>query len=177
MAGMEVSAVEFPLCITFTEEGKEALGLNRPIDRVIWAENKNELERTPEGDEFCAECADELEDGEMQNFVAPQQICAMKMPSPEQVVKVLGLTTAIFEGGKRAVIAILDFIDVCTGKDGKNRSTHKLMAVKLPDGAEDMLCEENGKDRSTQKAMVVELPDGAEDMFGEENSKSIKMVA
>lgn len=124
---MSVKAVT-PVFIDFTHEGEEALGLSRPTDKVLWA---GDLERSPEEDNFIHEGDDDLPDTEICDYGMPKQICAAKMPSSGKIIKWLGTTTAILEGGKKMMIAFFDIFDTYNDRTNKGGS-HKLMAVQLP---------------------------------------------
>ena len=121
MGEMGVDTVNFPVCITFTPEGEEKLGLSRPKDRVIWAENN--LERSPEEDMLMMASDMKCE---------PQTLAALKMPSPTQVVAFLGFTEAILNEGKKVIIAIFDLYNTVTGKGG-SENKHSIKAVVVPD--------------------------------------------
>lgn len=107
--------VQRPVFIEFTDDYKEKNGIDNNIDKFP----PNILLRSPDQD--C--------------FGQPQQLCAVKMPNPAEVVKGLALIPIVLETGKQIIIGIFDLHDAWkekTGKKGDN-SECNLKAVVLPD--------------------------------------------
>lgn len=83
-----------------------------------------DLERTPNFDEYCA--ASTQKNGGITYFQAP---------SPQEMVKIIGLIPVVLESGKQALVAIFDIRDLWNNR--AHNSPTQLKAVLLPDSVAD----------------------------------------
>ena len=79
--------------------------------------------------------ADAYVSSDSQNGTIPEDtsLKAFCMPSPQQIVKIIGLVPVILESGKQALVAIFDIVDLWKTRTHGNDG-HEIKACVVPDG-------------------------------------------
>jgi hypothetical protein len=110
-----------PVFIEYSPEYKRAHGISNEIDRIP----QNSLEKTPNEDTYENFC----------EFVNPQCMKAMKLPSPTQIAAGFAVLPVIIENGKKILIGIFDIRDIWNERSGgkNNKPEHQLQAFIIPD--------------------------------------------